>query len=36
VYCADAGLAVVELAFGNWSGQPSQLGLQDLVVALKE
>jgi SAM-dependent methyltransferase len=35
-YCADAGLAVVELAFGNWSGQPSQLGLQDLVVALKE
>jgi hypothetical protein len=34
-YTASAGLSVCELAFGDWCGRPSLLGLQDVVIAVK-
>jgi len=33
-FCAEAGLAPVEISYGDWCGRPSMLGLQDLVVAI--
>jgi ubiquinone/menaquinone biosynthesis C-methylase UbiE len=33
---AQTSCSVVEMAFGNWCGRASLLGLQDLVVAIKE
>jgi SAM-dependent methyltransferase len=35
-YYAEAGLTPVDMTFGNWCGRPSLIGLQDLVVALKQ
>jgi ubiquinone/menaquinone biosynthesis C-methylase UbiE len=32
---AEVGLSTVEIAFGNWCGRQSSLGLQDVVIALK-
>lgn len=34
-FYAEAGLTVYEMAFGNWCGRPSLLGLQDMVVSIK-
>jgi SAM-dependent methyltransferase len=33
---AEVGCSVLEVAFGNWCGRSSQLGHQDLVIAVKE
>jgi ubiquinone/menaquinone biosynthesis C-methylase UbiE len=35
-YYAEVGCSVVEVVFGNWCGRTSLLGLQDLVIAIKE
>jgi hypothetical protein len=35
-YYAEVGCGVMELAFGNWCGRTSLLGLQDVVIAVKE
>ena len=35
-YYAESGCSVLDLAFGNWCGRSSWLGLQDLVIATKE
>jgi ubiquinone/menaquinone biosynthesis C-methylase UbiE len=35
-YYAEVGCSVVELEFGNWCGRTSLLGLQDVVIAVKE
>jgi len=35
-YYAETGCSVIDLAFGNWCGRTSLLGLQDLVIAAKE
>jgi SAM-dependent methyltransferase len=35
-YYAEVGCSVLEVAFGNWCGRSSQLGHQDLVIAVKE
>jgi len=35
-YYAEVGCSVVDLSFGNWCGRSSQLGHQDLVIAVKE
>jgi ubiquinone/menaquinone biosynthesis C-methylase UbiE len=32
----EAGFSTVEISFGNWCGRRSLLGLQDMVIALKE
>lgn len=34
-YYREAGLSVAEIAYGDWCGRPTLLGLQDLVIALK-
>ena len=34
-FYAEAGLTIYEMAFGNWCGRPSLLGLQDLIVGIK-
>lgn len=34
-YTMDAGFTVSEILFGNWSGRPSLLGLQDAMVVIK-
>jgi SAM-dependent methyltransferase len=34
-YVAEAGFAVAEVAFGNWCGRPSLLGLQDLMILIR-
>lgn len=34
-FCTEAGFSVVEIAFGTWCGRLSSLGLQDLVVTLR-
>jgi SAM-dependent methyltransferase len=34
-FYAEANLAPCEIVFGNWSGRPSLLGLQDLIIAFK-
>jgi SAM-dependent methyltransferase len=35
-YCGEVGCSVQEIVFGNWCGRNSQLGHQDLVIAVKE
>jgi hypothetical protein len=35
-YYAETGCSVVHLEFGNWCGRSSILGLQDVVIAIKE
>jgi hypothetical protein len=35
-YYAEVGCSVMELEFGNWCGRASLLGLQDVVIAVKE
>lgn len=34
-WCAAAGLVPVEISFGDWSGRPTLIGLQDVLVAVK-
>jgi SAM-dependent methyltransferase len=34
-YTAEAGFTVLEIAFGNWCGRPSLLGLQDAMIITK-
>lgn len=31
----DVGMSTVDVAFGNWCGRPSLLGLQDVVISMK-
>jgi SAM-dependent methyltransferase len=33
---ADAGLSTIQLSFGNWCGRRALLGLQDMIIAIKE
>jgi SAM-dependent methyltransferase len=35
-YHADAGLSTLQVSFGNWCGRRALIGLQDLVIAIKE
>ena len=35
-YYGEVGCSLVEIDFGNWCGRTSQLGHQDLVIAVKE
>jgi SAM-dependent methyltransferase len=34
-FYAEAGLTICDMAFGNWCGRPSLLGLQDMIVGIK-
>lgn len=34
-YGAEAGLHPVEIGYGDWSGRPSLIGLQDVIIAVK-
>ena len=34
-YTAEAGLSPVEISYGDWSGRPTLIGLQDVIVAVK-
>jgi ubiquinone/menaquinone biosynthesis C-methylase UbiE len=35
-YYTETGCRIRDVEFGNWSGRPSSLGHQDLVIAVKE
>ena len=35
-YYGEVGLVPCDLTFGDWCGRPSLIGLQDLIVAVKE
>jgi ubiquinone/menaquinone biosynthesis C-methylase UbiE len=35
-YHTEAGLSTLELSFGNWCGRRALLGLQDMIIAIKE
>jgi SAM-dependent methyltransferase len=35
-YHEEARLTPIEITFGNWCGRPAMIGLQDLIVSLKE
>jgi ubiquinone/menaquinone biosynthesis C-methylase UbiE len=35
-YFAEARMSPVEMIFGNWCGRPSLVGLQDVIIALKD
>lgn len=33
-FYAEAGLTICDVAFGNWCGRPSLLGLQDMIIGM--
>ena len=35
-YYAEVGFSPCDLTFGDWCGRPALIGLQDLVIAVKE
>jgi len=34
--CADAGFSLAEIAYGDWCGRQALLGLQDVIITIKD
>ena len=35
-YYTEAGFSPCEMTLGDWCGRPALLGLQDVIIAIKE
>jgi hypothetical protein len=33
--CSGVGLSVAEVSYGDWCGRPTLVGLQDVIIAIK-